>query len=370
MTSYLISGVRTDLIILDFSKAFDKVPHERLLRKLLHYGIGGRTHSWIREFLSNRLQEVIVDGSASEPAPVISGVPQVTVLGPVLFLIFINDLPTGLESKCRLFADDCIIYNTIKTKKDQDVLQRDLDRLARWELDWGMEFHPQKCNVLTCTRSRKPTSCTYTLKGHTLEQHTNTKYLGVDIDSKLVWNNHIDRITKKANSMLGFLRRNLKVANKTTKTNAYYTLVRPHLEYSCSVWNPHVGEQVKKIERVQRQSARYVCREYDRLASVSALLAELSWDTLETRRTKIQLTLLYKIVNNEVDIPLEPYLKPANRRTRSNHKHKFLQYSCNTDCLKFSFFPRIIPIWNSLPATVAEAPSLAQFKKELKHTTI
>ena len=133
LASNLDKGSRTDLIILDFAKAFDKVPHERLLRKLSHYGIRGQTLSWIRAFLSNRSQRVVVDGVQSEPAPVISGVPQGTVLGPILFLLFINDLPNDLSSSVRLFADDCIVYRKIRTRTDSELLQRDLDISSQWE---------------------------------------------------------------------------------------------------------------------------------------------------------------------------------------------------------------------------------------------
>ena len=248
LASNMDKGTRTDLIILDFAKAFDKVPHERLLRKISHYGIRGQTLSWIRAFLSNRSQRVVVDGIQSESAPVISGVPQGSVLGPLLFLLFINDLPNNIYSSVRLFADDCIVYRKIRNRTDSDLLQRDLDTLTEWEQKWGMEFHPKKCNVLSCTRSRNPFAYNYTLKGHTLEYEASSKYLGVDLAANLSWNTHIDRITKKANSMLGFLRCNLQTPNRQTKSNAYKTLVCPHIEYCSTIWNPHTQEQIGKIE--------------------------------------------------------------------------------------------------------------------------
>ena len=164
LASNMDKGTRTDLIILDFAKAFDKVLHERLLRKISHYGIRGQTLSWIRAFLWNRSQRVVVDGIQSESAPVISGVPQGSVLGPILFLLFINDLPNNIYSSVRLFADDCIVYRKIRNRTDSDLLQRDLDTLTEWEQKWGMEFHPKKCNVLSCTRSRNPFAYNYTLK--------------------------------------------------------------------------------------------------------------------------------------------------------------------------------------------------------------
>ena len=219
--------IQTDLIILDFSKAFDRVPHQRLLKKVNHYGIRGNTLAWISSFLHDRTQRVVVNGQHSEEVPVVSGVPQGSVLGPLLFLIFINDLPEGLLSRVRLFADDCILYRQIKTDLDRQLLQADLDALARWEATWGMDFHPQKCSVLRVTRATSnliPSE--YILKGIKLSIDKTTKYLGVDLDSELSWRHHYDRVTKKANNMLGFLRRNLRNTSQQTKTNAYIALVR------------------------------------------------------------------------------------------------------------------------------------------------
>ena len=159
---------------------------------------------WIKAFLSDCSQNVLVDGGKSEPAPVISGVPQGTVLGPILFLIFINDLPQNINANIRLFADDCIVFSTIKTTEDCKALQEDLDTLSDWEQRWGMEFHPEKCNVLSCTTSRNPVRFNYKLKGHTLEHVDSSKYLGVDIRDDLNWKDHITRVTNKANSMVGF----------------------------------------------------------------------------------------------------------------------------------------------------------------------
>ena len=136
----------TDVIIMDFAKAFDKVPHRRLLYKLDHYGIRGSTHKWISSWLSERSQKVVLDGQASDPVPVLSGVPQGSVLGPVLFLIFINDLPDNIRLSVRLFADDCVLYRNIKSPIDCQILQDDLNSLAQWETDWQMKFNVAKCH--------------------------------------------------------------------------------------------------------------------------------------------------------------------------------------------------------------------------------
>ena len=264
----LDQNIQTDMIVLDFSKAFDRVPHQRLLQKIHHYGVQGTTHNWISSFLQDRTQQVVVDGQTSDTVPVISGVPQGTVLGPLLFLLFINDLPAGLTSNTRLFADDCIIYRHIRTDVDHQILQNDLDKLADWEKRWGMDFHPKKCSVLRVTRSRSPKLNDYMLKGITLQLDKTTKYLGVDLQSNLSWNSHLNRVSKKANSMLGFLRRNLRTTNEDTKTNAYIALVRSNLDYCSTIWSPHQQGQIRKIEMVQRRAARYVTNRYHNRSTV------------------------------------------------------------------------------------------------------
>ena len=361
----LDNGKQHDLAILDFSKAFDVVPHERLLLKIEHYGIKGQTYQFIRSFLSGRSQTVIVDGMTSDPAPVTSGVPQGSVLGPVLFLLFINDLPKAVKSKTRLFADDCIIYQEIRSRTDCQQLQEDLISLAKWEQDWGMSFHPEKCSVLRVSRSRKPITFDYSLKGHTLKTEEDTRYLGCELSSTLSWKKHIDKAVKKANSTLGFLRRNLRVTSEATKTAAYSSLVRPSIEYCSSVWNPHTQELKHRLEMVQRRAARYTTNRYRNTSSVTSMLEHLQWETLESRRTKADITMLYKIVNDLVDIPASNLLTPSSTRTRSNHSQKFRHFSPSSDIFKFSYFPRTVRLWNTLPATVAEAPSLVSFKKEL-----
>ena len=230
-----------------------------------------------------------------------------------------------------------------------------------------MEFHPEKCHVIPITRNKNPVHNRYTLNGHTLSIATNTKYLGVTLSSDLCWNDHINNITNKANRTLAFVRRNLKISSPRLKSIAYFSLVRPLLEYASPVWDPYTQENIMKIEMVQRRAARYVTNNYNRTASVTDMLNRLEWKTLSHRRHDARLTLFYKIVNNLVEIPSENYLLPCIRLTRHQHSIPFQIPCSNTDYHLHSFFPRTIRTWNNLPNNVVTAPSLDTFKNRLKH---
>jgi len=168
LAAVLEESGQTDTILLDFSKAFDKVPHRRLLLKLHHTGIRGRTLEWMGSFLSDRTQQVLVEGQRSQIGKVTSGVPQGSVLGPTLFLVYINDLVTNVQSTVRLFADDTMLHRAIRTQADTSILQEDLNQLEAWESEWQMSFNASKCHVLTVTKKRKPLTATYTLHGEDL----------------------------------------------------------------------------------------------------------------------------------------------------------------------------------------------------------
>ena len=195
---------------------------------------------------------------SSNECPVSSGVPQGSVLGP-LFMLYINDLPNNISSQVRLFADDAIVYLSMKPNSNNTILQQDLTKLIEWENKWKMEFHPQKCQTIHITRNRKPKINQYSLHGHVLESVSSAKYLGVTINADLKWNKHIDNITSKAKKPLGFVKRNLKTSSPPLKTQAYQTLVRPIVEYSSTVWDPYTQSHIYKIEMNQRRAARYVC---------------------------------------------------------------------------------------------------------------
>ena len=202
------NGKQTDVIVMDFAEAFDKVGHRRLMEKMKYYGVGGKTNKWIDDFLAGRSQRVVLDGEKSYNVDVLSGVPQGSVLGPCLFLFYINDMPEGLhqETTVRLFADDTIAYLAVTNYQDAENLQEDLTKLEKWEQTWQMKFHPDKCQVITITRKKEPIHFDYVLHGHKLEHVQTAKYLGVTISHDMRWNTHVDNLVKKGNQAVGLLR--------------------------------------------------------------------------------------------------------------------------------------------------------------------
>ena len=366
VSSSLESGKQTDILVMDFSKAFDKVCHSLLTHKLRHYGIGLKSVNWISAFLSDRSQSVVTDGEMSEQVPVESGVPQGSVLGPSLFLYYVNDLPANLRSTVRLFADDTIAYLTITSAADCHTLQSDLDKLSVWEKNWKMAFHPAKCNVLSVSRKKKPVTFDYHLHGNVLEHVQSAKYLGCTITSDLDWHEHISNICSKANNTLGFLRRNLYISSVKIKEQAYKSLVRPSLEYASSVWDPYEIGDINQLEMVQRRAARFVCNRYRNRSSVGSMLDMLEWEPLQTRRKVNRLTMLYKINQELVAIQKSTYLKPVNKYTRNSHSNSFMIPTATKNYRKESFFHRTIREWNSIPPDLLSSDTPEAFKTALR----
>ena len=353
-----------DAILLDFSKAFDKVPHERLAIKLRHYGLKGNILQWIQSFLRDRSQQVLVEGQSSTSAPVVSGVPQGTVLGPLLFLLYINDLPQKVSSTARLFADDSLLYLQISNTADTAALQRDLHRLQQWEKDWQMSFNPSKCEVIRITTKRNPIKATYQIHDHDLSITKTGKYLGVIISEDLSWKAHVEAATKKANNSLAFLRRNLSSCPQDVTTQCYTTLVRPILEYAASAWDPHTKDCVKQLEAIQRRAARFIKGDYRTTSSTSQMIQDLGWQSLQQRRSDIKLAMVYRITHGLVDIPASAYFHPVTSSTRGHSLRYFQQY-CRTKVYLHSSFPSGIRLWNQLPESIVTSETLEDFKRGL-----
>ena len=297
------------------AKAFDTVPHKKLLFKLSKYGISDNINKWIQSFLVLRKQQVIVEGDSSKPCTIDSGVPQGSVLGPLIFLCHINDLPQRVAAKVRLFADYCLLYRPIHSPRHQPLLQQDLAALETWAEDWGMRFNVSKCYLMSIHRSKRHYSSHYKLDNHILEQVEENPYFGVTIHKSLKLASHINKISNKANSVLGFIKRNLKHANRDLKELAYASLVRSILEYSSTVWDAFYQKDIDRLERVQRRAAIFVFNDYKPLSSVTSMVSQLDWKLLAERRREHRLSLLCKIINGLVAIPADTHLHSNTQNT-------------------------------------------------------
>ena len=215
-------------------------------------------------------------------------------------------------------------------------------------------------------RKKQPYTKFYQLNGHILQQVTETPYLGLTIRDDLQWQSHINKICSKANSTLGFIRRNLKHCHSKFKETAYIALVRSLLEYSCAVWDPHLEKDIEKLEKVQRNAARFIKNDYTRKSSVTSMMNDMNWKPLHQRRRETRLILFYKIVNNLVAIPPENHITENKRNLRNTHNKQYLHKKVNIEPYKNSFFPRTILDWNSLSKTEVDCQSLGQFKAVLQ----
>lgn len=369
-TEILEGGGELDVVYLDIKKAFDTVPHNRLMMKLKAYGMGDQLVYWIKALLNRRKQKVVVRGSSSEWKDVVSGVPQGSVIGPLLFVIYINDLPDNIESSVYMFADDTKCFKEIGSSGDQGSLQRDLDRLQSWSVDWLLEFHPAKCKVMTVTRQRnQQVEREYFMQKEdqpvSLERVDSEKDLGIIVDQHLTFEQHINDKINKANRTMGLIRRSFVDLNKENFIRLYKALVRPQLEFGNVIWSPSRKKDITSLENVQRRSTRMV--NGLRHLSYQERLKELSLPTLVYRRLRGEMIETYKIARGKYDTRVAPVLDYNVREelVTRGHQYKLNKKRCNTRIRQNSYMNRIVNVWNSLPSSVVEAPSIYTFEKRL-----
>ena len=336
---YIDVGRPVDAVVLDFSKAFDKVSHPKLIAKLTALGINSNITKWITSWLTGRDQKVVVEGVCSKAAPVTSGVPQGSVLGPLLFLIYINDIRSNINNHLRLFADDALLFGPVTDNTEKESMRADLKTLEDWARGWQMAFNTGKCEVLHFTPCSGGTDFTYELDNTKLGSKDSGKYLGITITTDLSWKTHIEKISNKAKGLLGMLRRQLKGATTRTKLITFKTIVRPCLEYAAAVWSPSRQADADQLERIQRQAVRWIHGGLGRDESVTAARISLGLEELCSRRVSHDRDLLGGMLCGDVDVApptMAVQTNPYPTRHNSIHPHT------NTNLLYHSFFPRSV----------------------------
>jgi hypothetical protein len=215
------------------------------------------------------------------------------------------------------------------------------------------------------THARSPKHFDYKLGNNILNETDGHPYLGVQITSKLTWNKHIQQTTSKANRTLGFIQRNLYSCPKHTKESAYKTLVRPLVEYTSAVWDPHTKDLSNQIEMIQKRAARFVCNDYSSRSpgSVTNMLKSLEWESLANRRITHRLTIFQQARLGHLSLPTGNLLQPVQRQSRHLHKNAYSTIAASKDCMKYSFFPRTVRDWNSLPELITNIDSIPHFKE-------
>ncbi|XP_072048268.1 uncharacterized protein [Amphiura filiformis] len=296
-------------------------------------------------------------------------------IAPILTIIFNKSLTSGILPESWRQAnitpifkkDDCVIYREIVNDLDAEALQKDLDTLSVWERTWQMRFNTAKCFTLKITHARKHIfTHKYNLGGSILQETDSHQYLGVEITKDLKWKKHINQISAKGNRALRFIKRNLSSCTEDIKHTAFKTFIRPTIEYCSAVWDPYTQDQIYQLEAIQRRAVRFIKSDYSKRTSVTKLMKDLDMETLADRRKIDRLSILQKAREGHLALPVQNILQPTHRLTKRSHANSYQELQVNKDVFKYSFYPRTIKEWNSLPATLTQQPDPLAFKKSIQ----
>ena len=361
ITKWIDVGSPVDIIYLDFQKAFDKVPHQRLLLKLKAHGIGDSITDWIEQWLTDRRQRVVVDGEVSNWKSVLSGVPQGSVLGPILFLIYINDLDDSITSNVLKFADDTKLFRKVNTDGDKQHLQNDLDRLVKWPEKWQMLFNFGKCKCLHT--GHRNLNVNYKMGDTVLGTTVKEKDLGVTISADIKVSEQCGIAASKGNQILGLIRRNITYKGKKLIIPLYKAIVRPHLEYCIQAWRPYRKKDIDTLERIQRRATKMIPELRD--LSYEERLKECGLITLETRRLRGDQIEVFKILNGYENIDRNMFFSLKKDSRTRGHEVKLVKDQCRLDIRKHSFSQRTIHERNKLSTDCVTASSVNMFKNKV-----
>lgn len=367
ITEYVDNGEPVDIVYLDFSKAFDKISHSKLLIKLEAHGISGKVAGWIKEWLKDRKQFVFVKGAESNMIFVISGVPQGSVLGPILFIIYINDLDEQVENLnvLKKFADDTKGAKKIRSQNDANQMQDTLNNLFNWSKTWSMDFNTKKCKIMHVGRNNP--GYKYTMNGEELTEVEAERDVGICITQNLKPSKHVNEAVGKAREVLGKITRCFHYRDRRVFLQLYKQYVRPHLEFSSSVWSPWTTADIDALENVQIKAVKMISglssNEYpDRLN-------ELNLWSLEKRRKMFDLVQMFKVANNigEISLSLKFQRDSTTRNITRNQSEplNLVKQNSRLEVRKNFFTNRIVESWNSVPSEIKHSTSTDKFKKKL-----
>ena len=367
LTKIMDQGLALDVVYLDFSKAFDKVPIQRLLSKCSGLGIQGKLLEWIEKWLVGRKQRVVLNGEASSWGDICSGVVQGSCLGPVLFTIFINDIDGAVDimnSILSKFADDTKWGRVVENEDDQKTFQEGLDSLMKWSQDWQMDFNVDKCHIMHIGQGNNEYK--YTMGGKELQESEFEKDIGVIVQRNLRPSLQCAKAAKTANAILGQLSRAVTYRDKNTFLRLFRTYVRPHVDYCAPAYSPWTQGDKDILENVQRRAIGMVTNFKGR--TYEEKLAEAGMVTLETRRLRGDLLQAYRVLHGVDDVDPSKWFTMAQERngaTSTRHTSGALNVERGEgrgEVRRNFWSQRVAEPWNNLPDEVKTAKSLNDFK--------
>lgn len=350
ITSYTSHNDQVDAVYLDFRKAFDSVPHAELLQKLRRCGITGKLWEWFKEYLSNRHQCTTIEQQRSGFLPVLSGVPQGSILGPILFILYLNDLPNCvLHSKILSFADDTKCYKVIQRVEDTNCLQEDLDCICSWSSTWKLKFNLLKFALLHFNSSQPELERCYTMCGAGISSCESHRDLGVILSSDMTWVKHYQSILSKAYGKLAMIRRTFSLSCPVaTRKTLYISLIRSQLVYGSQLWRPMLIKDVLKIEQLQRRATKYILQDYSsdyksRLLSLNILPLMMLYELHDI------MFFVNNVKNPSESFDILNHVSFSTSKTRSG-SIKLVHLRPPTNSRRHFYFHRLIRLWNALPA--------------------
>ncbi len=364
VTAAVDEGKPVDVVFLDFAKAFDKVPKGPLLAKLQQMGVGGQTLNWIKNWLSDRKQRVVINGQASDWGDVDSGFPQGSILGPVLFVVHINDIDLAVKllEIIRKFADDTKLGQIVATQEQRDGLQAALSSLMDWATDWGMEFNVKKCKVMHIGHNNQKQA--YHMGGEVLQVTEEEKDVGVTVSKNLKPSAQCARAARTATLILGQISRAFHFRDRNVFLRLYKQYVLPHLEFASPAWSPWTMADKEVLERVQEKAIRMVSGLDSR--SYEARLKELGMLSLEERRHQTDMVQLYKIIHGYDSVDASHWFQHVNSNgivTRGvADPLNLVQARSRLDIRKNFYSQRVAEAWNRIPYDLKRAPTIGAFK--------
>ena len=368
-TSAMKNSTSVDVLYTDFAKAFDKVSHLKLLHKVKAYGFDNKFIAWIRSFLTDRTQRIVKGEIVSNSREVWSGVPQGSVIGPLLFVIYINDMPEHVSCPMKLYADDSKLFALIRKDSLEFDLQKDICAISSWCCLWSMKLNAAKCKIMHIGNNNE--NRTYSIddgkKITTLATTEMEKDLGVLVCSNGRWSEQAISAASKANRVLGMMRNTFRYWSDEVAQIVYPTFVRPHLEFASSVWNPRRKKDIAILEKVQHRATKTY---NSRHLNYEDRLIKFGFTTLEQRRHRGDLIQCYKLVHGIEKVNWCPENKILSRfgNNISTRRHNLqLTREIIKGCEpRFNFLlNRIATPWNNLPHNIVFAPSVNSFKNRI-----